>query len=450
MSGMAVNPVRGSRRFSVIPGLEGVRGALQVFSAHRLRTVLAMLGVFLGALLLTLITHVLGGVTLLIEEQGRALGSHTVTLTPAFVLFTRDNGAASSPAAADEEEDTGLLTIGEGVGSGDSPAQSAATLTLEDMESLVRSIPHVSGGVPFAKMSGQIHHGRKNSSCQILGVSAPYPAVRNVQTAHGRFFLEEEDQRKALVCVLGYALAERLFGDPATAPGQWIRIRYSSVQVVGVMEAKGADSTGTNMDEYVLAPIRTAMQRFSSQDHINGMYLSMRDKAHGSAIESALQGLLRFRHRLAVWEKDDFNVSHTGKIDEMITNALELVTMLGFIGAGISFSVGTLGVFSIMILMVHARKMEIGIRRAVGAPKRLILRQFLWEAGIMAGSGGLLGVLAALGVSQTISAFGLLPSYFSLPTAFGVCALSLVCGLVAGGYPAYKASRIEVLAALRD
>jgi len=447
---MAANSIPRNGRFAVIPGLEGIRSALQVFAAHRLRTMLAMLGVFLGALLLTLITHVLGGVTLLIEEQGRALGSHTVTLTPAFVLFTRDVDSVSSAATTDEEQDTGALTIGEGVGSGDSPAQSAATLTLEDMESLVQGIPHISGGVPFAKMPGQIHYGRKNSSCQILGVTAPYPTVRNVQTAHGRFFLEEEDRRKALVCVLGYALAERLFGDPASAPGQWIRIRYSSVQVVGVMEAKGADSTGTNMDEYVLMPIRTAVQRFSSQDHINGMYLSMQDKAHGSAIENALQSLLRSRHRLAAWEKDDFSVSHTGKIDEMITNALDLVTMLGFIGAGISFSVGTLGVFSIMILMVHARKMEIGIRRAIGAPRQLILRQFLWEAGLMAGSGGLLGVLAALGVSQAISAFGLLPPYFSLPTALGVCVLSLACGLVAGGYPAYKASRIEVLAALRD
>ncbi len=102
-----------------------------------------------------------------------------------------------------------------------------------------------------------------------------------------------------------------------------------------------------------------------------------------------------------------------------------------------------------MILMVHARRMEIGIRRAVGAPKRLIVAQFLCEAGLMAGGGGILGVLAALGLVRLPSLLGLLPAYSNLPLAAGVCLLSVLCGLAAGWYPAWKAAKLPVLAALR-
>ncbi len=149
-------------------------------------------------------------------------------------------------------------------------------------------------------------------------------------------------------------------------------------------------------------------------------------------------------------EPNDFSVNFAGQVDEMVTNAMELMTTLGFIGAGISFFVGSLGIFSIMILMVHARKTEIGIRRAVGAPKRLILLQFLFEAGLMAGTGGALGVGVALALTQLVAALGLLPAYLNISLALGVCLLSLTCGLLAGGYPAWKAAKLEVLAALRE
>jgi putative ABC transport system permease protein len=425
----------------------GLRAALRILAVQPLRTLFAALGVFLGALLLTGITHVLGAISLQIEAQARSLGSHIATVSAERPSFSR---------RADVRGATGAdVDSGDGSGSTEQdgryvPLTAAATLTPQDLEAAMAEIPRFTAGVPFVVSSGWISHGGKGSGGSIMGVTPEYAGLHRIAPAQGRFFRAEDERRAALVCVLGDALARRLFDDPAVAVGAHVRIHRSAVLVVGVMGPRGADSSGANMDEVLFVPVRAAMERFASQTHVTGFFLEMQSREAISALGRSLEGLLRQRHRLAPAEGNDFSVNFAGQVDEMVTGALDLMTTLGFVGAGISFFVGSLGIFSIMILQVHSRQTEIGIRRAVGAPRRLIMQQFLFEAGLMAGAGGVLGVGVALGLLEAVAAWGLLPRYLNIPLAAAICLLSMTCGVLAGGYPAWKAARVEVLAALRE
>ncbi len=425
----------------------GLRAALRILAVQPLRTLLAMLGVFLGALLLTGVTHVLGAISLKIEAQARGLGSHIATVSAERPSFSRRADVRAAPGAG---ADSGAAPDAAERDGRHAPLEAAATLTPQDLDAAVAGIPHFMAGVPFVVSSGWVSHGGQGSGGSIMGVTPGYPGLHMVAPAHGRFFDEEEERRAALVCVLGNALARRLFDDPAAAVGAYVRIHRSAVLVVGVMGPRGADSGGTNRDEVVFVPIRTAMQRFSSQTHVTGFFLEMQSRTAIPALGRSLEGLLRQRHRLAPAQGNDFSVNFAEQVDDMVAAALDLMTTLGFIGAGISFFVGSLGIFSIMILQVHSRQVEIGIRRAVGAPRRLIMQQFLCEAGFMAGAGGALGVAVALGLLEAVAAWGLLPRYLNIPLAGAVCLLSVACGVLAGGYPAWKAARVEVLAALRE
>lgn len=423
----------------------GIRTAIHTFRAQPLRAVLAMSGVFLGALLLTGITHVLGGIALQIEAQARSLGADVATVSPERPGFSRRPEMRSSSVDFDEEE-TGTTEDEERY----VPLDIAATLTPGDLETVVDRIPYVTDGVPFVTFDDMVFHGRKRSSCSVMGVTPAYTDMHFVTPAVGRFFNESEEARGDLVCVLGDAIARRLFGLPESAQGEHVRIRRSMLLVLGVMQPRGADSSGKNMDEIIFTPARTGMQRLSSQDHVAGFYLKLRGRAFIPALDRALNGLLRKQHNLSDIEGNDFSINYADQVDDMMADAMDLMTTLGFIGAGISFFVGTLGIFSIMILMVHARKVEIGIRRAIGAPQRLILQQFLFESGMIAGAGGALGVLVAIVVVEGLAFWGILPGYLNIPLALGVCLLSSGCGVLAGGYPAWKAANLEVLAALRS
>ena len=428
-----------------MPWLFSIKAALHIFAAQRLRTVLAVLGVFLGALLLTVITHILGAVNLRMENEAKKLGSHAATVAAGRAVFSHESDTSGRNTRTDTDWPPNSATSNENTSS----TAVVTTLTREQLQEALNTIPFITAGTPYVNMEGRLGVRKKNSACQILGVTPDYLLLHNVSVAHGRFFNAHEEERKALVCSLGYTLAERLFNDPALAVGEYVRLEHSLILVTGVMRAKGADSSGTNMDEVAFLPLGTAMQRFASRDHVSGFYVGMHSRDTIHHLEQSLSALLRSRHRLARWQRDDFSITLAGKVEEMFTGTESLVTTLGIIGAGISFGVGTLGVFSIMILMVHARKTEIGIRRALGASRKIILRQFLCEAALMAGGGGMLGVLAAQGVTWTISLVGLLPAYGNPVLAAGVCLLSLSCGLLAGGYPAWMASRLSVIAALR-
>jgi putative ABC transport system permease protein len=215
------------------------------------------------------------------------------------------------------------------------------------------------------------------------------------------------------------------------------------------MEEKGRDVSGTDQDEVLLMPITTYMRRASNQRWISGVYLRLAKGAGLDQVNASVDALMRARHNIDPGEDDDFSGMSAADAIKLQRQALDLMTTLGGITSTISFAVGGLGILSIMILVVRSRRIEIGVRRAVGGRRRDIVRQFLFESGLMAAVGGGLGVavtVVLVVVGCTVAKLPIIIDPLSLATTLaGSCLL----GVVAGAYPAWQAAHIEILDVLK-
>jgi putative ABC transport system permease protein len=194
----------------------------------------------------------------------------------------------------------------------------------------------------------------------------------------------------------------------------------------------------------------TYLRRMANRDWITGVYLQLGDEADPASAKRTAAAILRRRHHIAAGEDDDFSVLTARDTMEVQEQALNLVGTLGLISSSVSFAVGGLGILSIMILLVRSRRLEIGVRRAVGARRRDIVRQFLIEAALMAGIGGLLGVLSALGLVTIICRIGQMPMVFDPWLVIMALTGSALLGLMAGAYPAWQAAQVEILDVLKS
>ena len=399
--------------------------ALRALGVHKVRTILAMLGIFLGALALTGVLHISNSLTLKAELETAKFGPNLVQATAGQLRF-RPGG---------------------GVGSG---RDLVTTFNIADAMFLIHKITAVDSGVPYVMATKTIRAGSANISCNLVATWPEYSEVRASSTAYGRFITDLDDVDRAKVCVLGSAIADRLFKDRQGAVGRTVYIQQTALTVVGVMEEKGQDVSGNNVDELVFVPLSTYMRRLANIDWISGVYLNMRPGVDIDAVSEDMRKILRQRHYIAPGAKDDFFVFSAKEATQMQQEALGLVWTLGLLSSSVSFAVGALGILSIMILMVRTRRLEIGIRRAVGASRRQIMQQFLTEAGLMSGVGGIFGVVSALGLISLAYAVGDLPYIYNPVLALGVCAAATLLGVAAGAYPAWQASRGDILEILRN
>jgi len=404
--------------------LFSIKIALASLRAHRLRTVLAMLGVLLGALALTGVQHISRAMLLKAEQETAKLGSN---------LFMARTGQLSFRPGR-----PGFVR------------QEATTFTLRDARALAGALPAVRKAAPFVSVTMPIRAGSLKINCQLVATTPEYSAVRNAIPDTGRFITPGDIAQRAKVCVLGSKIAERLFDRPDAAIGQQVFFYRAALRVVGVMETKGADIAGADQDEQVFVPMTTYLRRMANQDWITGVYLQLGDEADPATAKETAAGILRHRHRIAMGEEDDFSVLTAKDTMEVQEQALTLVGTLGLISSSVSFAVGGLGILSIMVLLVRARRLEIGVRRAVGARRRDIVRQFLLEAAMMAGIGGLSGVLCALGLVLLVCRIGAMPYVFEPGLVLLALAGSALLGLIAGAYPAWQAAQVEILDVLKS
>lgn len=400
-----------------------LRIALASLATHKLRAALAMLGVFLGALALTGVQHVSQAMVRKAEVEVEKLGPNLFMARAGQLRFRRA-----------------------GVGVGAEPH----TFTLADAAALAQGMFAARAAAPFAAMNMPVRKGDTKVLCQLVGTVPEYQQVRSFRPESGRFFTAAENAESAKVCVLGRSIAERLFGRPEAALGQEVYFFRAALRVVGVMEAKGADIAGADQDEQVFAPLTTAMRRMSNRDWISGVYLELAPGSDPEAAKDTATAILRARHNIPPGAKDDFAALTARDTMQLQKQALDLVGVLGLISSSVSFAVGGLGILSIMILLVRARRLEIGVRRAVGARQRDIVLQFVFEAGLLAGLGGLAGVLCSLALVAAVYVLGDFPPVFSPLIVAGVLAGSAALGLAAGLYPAWQASRLDILNVLRS
>ena len=398
--------------------------ALASLKAHRLRSILAMVGVFLGALALTAVQHVSQAMYLKAEMETAKLGTNLFMARSGKVVFRRSGSAAVRSATT--------------------------TFTLEDARDLIGSIPQARAGAPFVLKTLPIRYGNIKIPCQIVATWPTYTEVRSFKPAMGRFITWEDENQRARVCVLGTKIAERLFGKPEQALGQMVYIFRAGVRVIGVMEPKGADIVGSDQDEQVFVPLSTFLRRFTNQDWITGVYLQLTDNQSYDVVKKTAESILRQRHHLGQGEDNDFSLLTAKDTIQLQEQALQLVQTLGLLSSGISFAVGGLGILSLMVLLVRSRRMEIGVRRAVGARRLDIIRQFILESGLMAGAGGFVGVVSAAGLVLLIYKIGQMPVIYDPIFIIGPMVGSVLLGLIAGAYPAWQAAKIEVLDILRN
>ncbi|MBI2917702.1 MAG: ABC transporter permease [Chloroflexi bacterium] len=406
-----------------------LRSALSSLANNKLRAGLTLLGVVIGVAAVISLMSIGKGVQEAVTANIASLGTN--------LLFVRPGSSTQ-----------GGVSFGQG---------SASTLTLDDAYALLDSglTPAVGAVAPEVRSSGQVVAGSKNTFTQIVGVTPEYQHVRNIPVKSGQFISAGQVQNRSEVAVLGFRVAETLFGfrDPV---GQTVRIGGRHFTVVGVLKSKGGSPLG-NLDDQVLVPITTAYYRLSaqrtSQGGVNVQTINVQVRNAG-AMDEAVQQIgtaLRLRHRIT--GNDDFTISSQQEtLDTLRETTNTLVMFLGAI-AGISLLVGGIGIMNIMLVSVTERTREIGIRKALGAKRRDILAQFVAEATLLSLGGGGVGVLLGMVLARLLDGRSLggqtFQTVFSGDVALLALGVAAAIGLFFGIYPAVRAARLHPIEALR-
>ena len=398
--------------------------ALRALSAYKLRTFFAIVGVLFGSAILTTLLNTSEAMIVKTRQEIDKLGPNVMTVMAGTLRFDKGSSLADS---------AGITTF-----------------TLSDYEAICTGIIGIDSITPFINSIQGVYYSNKQSIATILATYPSYEKVRMLHVEYGRFFTVEEESSRSNVAVLGYNIAVALFEDPREALGKKIRIDKTILTVVGVAEQLGQNPTGARPDDYVYTPLSTYSRKITNIEYITGVYLSLSPQANKEEVATNITQILRINHNIYGAKEDDFIVFTADETVKLQNKTLRLVRSLGYLVASISFSIGGLGILSIMILLVRIRIMEIGIRRAIGATKGTIIKQFLYESTLMSSIGGIVGVCIGCVLLIPIYLFGNFPFIYSLPIIIGSLCSSLFVGVLAGLYPAWQASRIPILKALKS
>ena len=447
--------------------LQPVATAFSALRRNLLRSILTMLGIVIGIASVIAMMEIGAGATKQIGERISNMGSDVLMISPVAIS-------------------SGGVSAGSGTG---------ITLTSGDCDAIVRDCPSVKAATPVLSQGGlQVVYGSKNWSPNRIESGTPaYLDVQNWKIAEGACFTDRDVVSAAAVCVLGQTVVDELFGADANPVGADIRIKNVSFRVVGVLEKKGANLMGMDQNDVAIVPWTTMRNRlargggtasvssgsssysrkdlypissvalYPSRDatqtanhqmpiRFNNINRITAAATSSDAIESAIAEIketLRLRHRIADGAEDDFEVRNMSELLDTLTSTATLMTNLLLIVALISLVVGGVGIMNIMFVSVTERTREIGLRMSVGARGSDILIQFLVESVILCISGGICGIAAGRVASMVISSVLGWPTATS-PGAIAVSfAVSAAIGIVFGFYPAWRASRLNPIDALR-
>ncbi|MGN6152958.1 MAG: ABC transporter permease, partial [Lysobacteraceae bacterium] len=390
---------------------DAFRMALLAMLAHRLRTLLTMLGIIIGIASVTTVVALAGGARDSILQNINALGTNTIDIYP-------------------------------GEDFGDSRSGRVRTLSAADAASFA-GLPYVDSATPSVSTSVTLRRGNQESKAQVSGVGAQYFRVKGLEIAEGGLFDEASVRAMEQVVVIDANTRKQFFAEGEAAIGRILLLGNVPCRVIGVTEkGSGPFSGGNSLNVWV--PYTTAMGRMLGRSDLSGIAVRVRDDAPMDAAEAALTRMLTLRHGTK-----DFFTSNSDDIRSTIETTTGAMTMLISSIALISLVVGGIGVMNIMLVSVTERTREIGVRMAVGARQADILQQFLIEAVMICLVGGAIGVvialLATLVFNQLFDSFKIHISLLSLAGAFSC---STAVGVVFGFLPARNAARMHPVEAL--
>jgi len=397
--------------------------ALRALWVNKMRSFLTMLGIIIGVGAVITMLAVGTGASQKISEQIASVGSNLLIVIPGSIT-------------------QGGIRMGSG---------SHSTLTINDAEAIEKECSAVSAVAPFVNTAAQVVYGNQNWATGIFGTSPGILEVKDCTLVTGRNFTDQDIRSATKVCILGQTVVDNLFGgiDPV---GQIVRIKKVPFTVIGVLEPKGQSIMGQDQDDVIYIPLTTAQKKIVAT-HVPGMVRSIMVKARSAddmtLAEKQVTELLRQRHRGAPSKEDDFTVRNLSQMMQVAEQSARVMTILLGAIASISLLIGGIGIMNIMLVSVTERTREIGIRMAIGAKTWDIRIQFIIEALTLSLIGGIFGIILGITGSSLISIlteWTTVVSPLSIIMAFGFSGL---VGIFFGFYPAYKASLLNPIDALR-
>lgn len=397
--------------------------ALRALWVNKMRSFLTMLGIIIGVGAVITMLAVGTGASEKIAEQIASVGSNLLMVIPGSIT-------------------QGGIRMGSG---------SHSTLTSNDAEAIEKECSAVSAVAPIVNTAAQVVYGNQNWATGIYGTFPGIMEVKDSKLVAGRNFVDQDIRSATKVCILGQTVVDNLFGgiDPI---GQIIRIKKVPFTVIGILETKGQSIMGQDQDDVVYIPLTTAQKKIVAT-HVPGMVRTIMVKARSaedmSLAEKQVTELLRQRHRSGPNREDDFTVRNLSQMMQVAEQSANVMTILLGAIASISLLIGGIGIMNIMLVSVTERTREIGIRMAIGAKTWDIRIQFIIEALTLSMIGGIFGITLGVTGSSILSAVAgwtTIVSPLSIILAFGFSGL---VGIFFGFYPAYKASLLNPIDALR-
>ncbi len=396
--------------------------AIEALSVNKMRTLLATLGIIIGVGSVITLVSLGQSSQKSVQNQIQSLGSNLLTVIP---------GA--------QREGSVRGTSGSGT-----------SLTYDDAKAIAGSpqITTVENVSPEYSRRAQIVAGRNNTNTQIIGVIPAYAQVRKINISQGSFITQHDVDSLNKVAVLGPQVVSDLFGEGASPIGETVKINKQSFRVIGVTASKGG--TGfQNQDDVVIVPLTTAQKIIFGATNVSSISLEAKSEGVMTQAQDEVGYFLLARHRLNDPSAADFSILSQNDILNTASSVTGTFTALLSGIAAISLIVGGIGIMNIMLVTVTERTREIGLRKALGAKKKVITTQFLLESIILTGAGGILGMSIGIFASYIISRFINLPFTISPSSVVLAIGVSGIIGVLFGWYPAQKAAKLQPIEALR-
>jgi putative ABC transport system permease protein len=402
--------------------------SLRTLRKNKLRSGLTVLGVVIGIAAVTTMVSLGQSAAELVRSQFDSFGANVLLVFPARAM------------------------------SGGIRQGRVTTLTAADARAITEECPSVRAATPVVFTSGQIIGGNVNwNPSEMRGAGPDFLIVRNWSLAAGDFISDRDVAAAAKVCVIGQTIVNRLFSgsDPI---GQTIRVKNIPFTVIGVLNKKGANLVGEDQDDIIVMPHTTVRKRLQGSNfaNVDMILISARSTETMKQAEQETRELLLERHKIAPGQPADFHVENTTEVARVLNIITTTLTLMLSSIAAISLVVGGVGIMNIMLVSVTERTREIGIRMALGARPRDILRQFLVEAVVLSSIGGIIGIALGIGASVSLTAFinaitpgTKWPYIISIPAAIVALIFAAAVGIFFGFFPARRASKLDPIESLR-